>query len=86
MNRKIETGLIVVREDIFTKIRKNIFSVIFSKEAILLDMLSEIEKPKNIITGKIVIPKEIKRYWNLFTFDNYTFLVYRDIQRYLQIL
>lgn len=62
MNRKIETGLIVVREDIFTKIRKNIFSVIFSKEAILLDMLSEIEKPKNIITGIIVIPKEIKRY------------------------
>ena len=64
MGKKVETGLIIVKDDIFTKIRKNIFAIFFSKEAKMLQMLEEIERPKNIITGKIIIPKEIniKRY------------------------
>lgn len=61
MSKKIENGLIIVKEDIFSKIRKNIFSMFFSKEAKLLDMLANIERPKNRINGKIIIPKEIKR-------------------------
>lgn len=61
MSKKIETGLIIVKEDIFSKIRRNIFSIFFSKEAKLLDMLADIERPKNRINGKIIIPKEIKR-------------------------
>ena len=60
MSKKVETGLIVVKDDIFTKIRKNIFAVIFRKEAILLDMLSEMERPRNKVCGEIIIPKEIK--------------------------
>ncbi len=62
MSKKIETGLIIVKDDIFTKIRKNIFSVFFKKENQLLEMLYDIEKPRNKTTGKIIIPKEIKRY------------------------
>lgn len=61
MSKKIETGLIIVKEDIFTKIRRNIFAIFFSKEAKLLDMMAEIERPRNQVYGKIIIPKEIKR-------------------------
>lgn len=59
---KIETGLIVVKDDIFSKIRKNLFAIFFKKENKLLNMLYEIEKTRNQVHGKIVIPKEIKRY------------------------
>lgn len=62
MSKKIETGLIIVKEDIFTKIRRTIFVTFFKKENKLLKMMYDIEKPKNKITEKIVIPKEIKRY------------------------
>lgn len=62
MSKKIETGLIIVKEDIFTKIRRTIFATFFKKENKLLKMMYDIEKPKNKITEKIVIPKEIKRY------------------------
>ena len=62
MSEKIETGLIIVKDDIFTKIRKNIFAIFFKKENELLDMLYEIERPRNQVYGKIIIPKEIKRY------------------------
>ena len=61
MSKKIETGLIIVKEDIFTKIRRNIFATFFKKENKLLKMIYDIEKPKNKITEKIIIPKEIKR-------------------------
>lgn len=62
MGKKIETGLIVVKDDIFTKIRRNIFSLFFSKEAKLLEMINEIERPRNQVNGKIIIPKEIKKF------------------------
>lgn len=62
MVKKVDTGLIVVKEDIFTKIRKNLFTIFFKKENELLNMLYQIEKPRNKIYGEIIIPKEIKRY------------------------
>ncbi len=62
MSKRAETGLIIVKDDIFTSIRKNLFAIFFKKENDLLNMLYEIEKPRNKITGKIIIPKEIKRY------------------------
>ena len=62
MSKKIETGLIIVKEDIFTKIRKNLFSIFFRKENELLNILYEMEKPRNQFSGKIIIPKEIKRF------------------------
>ncbi len=62
MSKKIETGLIVVKDDLFTKMRRSIFSVFFKKENRLLQMVYDIEKPKNRITDKIIVPKEIKRY------------------------
>lgn len=61
MKKKIETGLIVIKDDIFTKIKKNIFSIFFSKENELLEKLYDIQKPRNINIDKIIIPKEIKR-------------------------
>lgn len=62
MSKKIETGLILIKDDLFTKIRRSIFSVFFKNENRLLQMMYDIEKNKNIITDKIIIPKEIKRY------------------------
>lgn len=61
MSKKIETGLIVVKDDIFSKIKRNIFVLLFNKEAQLLDMLADIERPRNKINGNIIIPKEIKK-------------------------
>lgn len=61
MSKKIETGLIVLKDDIFSKIRRHIFSIFFSKETKILDMLLEIEKPRNKINGKVIIPKEMKK-------------------------
>lgn len=59
MEKKVETGLILVKDDIFIKIRKNLFAVFFKKENELLNMLYEIERPRNQVYGKIIIPKEI---------------------------
>lgn len=61
MSKKIETGLIVIKDDIFTKIKKNIFAIFFSRENELLEKLYDIQKPRNINIDKIIIPKEIKR-------------------------
>lgn len=61
MSKKIETGLIVLKDDLFTKIRRSIFSLFFKKENRLLQMIYDIEKPKNRIIDKIIVPKEIKR-------------------------
>ena len=61
MSKKIETGLILVKDDVFKKIRKSIFSILFRKENELLQMLYDMERPRNKVTGKIIIPKEIKR-------------------------
>lgn len=60
MKNKVETGLIVVKDDLFSKIRKNIFAILFRKEDKLLNMIYELEKPKNKVIGKIIIPKEIR--------------------------
>ena len=59
MGKKIETGLIIVKEDMFSKIRKNLFAIIFKKENELLNKIYEIEKPRNVVRGKIIIPKEM---------------------------
>jgi hypothetical protein len=62
MRKKVETGLILVKEDIFTKIRRNLFSIFFSEEMEILEKIRDLEKPKNKVTGKVIIPKEIKKY------------------------
>lgn len=59
MSKKIETGLIIVKEDIFSRIRKNLFAIFFKKENELLNKLYEIEKHRNVVCGKVIIPKEI---------------------------
>ena len=59
MGKKIETGLIIVKEDMFSKIRKNLFAIIFKKENELLNKIYEIEKPQNVVRGKVIIPKEM---------------------------
>lgn len=59
MSKKVETGLIVVKEDVFSRIRKNLFAIFLKKENELLNKLYEIEKPRNIVRGKVIIPKEI---------------------------
>lgn len=59
---KVENGLIIVKDDIFSKIRKNLFAVFFKKENRLLEMLYDIERPRNKVTGKVIVPKEIRNY------------------------
>ena len=61
MGKRVETGLIVVKDDPFTIIRRNLFAIFFKKEAKLLNMLADIEKPRNVINGKIIIPKEMRK-------------------------
>lgn len=58
----METGLIIVKDNVFNKIRKNLFSIFFRKENELLNMIYDIERPRNKVTGKVIIPKEIKRF------------------------
>lgn len=59
MGKKIETGLIIVKEDVFYRIRKNLFAIFFKKENELLNKIYEIEKPRNVVHGKVIIPKEM---------------------------
>ena len=59
MGKKMETGLIIVKEDIFFRIRKNLFAIFFKKENELLNKIYEIEKPRNVVHGKVIIPKEM---------------------------
>ena len=59
MGEKVETGLIIVKEDVFSRIRKNLFAIFFKKENELLNKIYEIEKPRNVVRGKVIIPKEI---------------------------
>lgn len=60
MGKKIENGLIVVKEDLFTKIRRNLFVIFFKEEAEIYEKIRKLEQPRNRINGKIIIPKEIK--------------------------
>lgn len=60
MDKKIQTGLIVVKEDLFTKIRRNLFAIFFKEEAEIYEKIRKLEQPRNSIIGKIIIPKEIK--------------------------
>ena len=59
MGEKVETGLIIVKEDVFSRIRKNLFAIFFKKENELLNKIYEIEKSRNVVRGKVIIPKEI---------------------------
>ena len=56
--KKTDTNFI--KDDAFTRIRRNIFALFYKKEARLLEMVSEMERPRNAVNGKIVIPKEMK--------------------------
>lgn len=62
MEKNIETSLVIVKDDFFCKIRKNLFYLFFKKENELLSMVKELEKPKNKIGNNIIIPKELKGY------------------------
>ena len=58
MVKKIETGLIIVKETPFDKIRRKILNIIYGKDYKILqefENLMKTNRPKNII-----IPKSIK--------------------------
>ncbi len=54
-----ETALIIRKEDIFSKIRRRLYALFFPIEANIENRIKQIERPKNVITGQIIIPKEI---------------------------
>ena len=58
----LETGLIIRKEDIFSRMRRTLYAIFFPVEASIEYKIKEIEKPKNVITGKIIVPKEIGKY------------------------
>lgn len=60
MKGKMETGLIVRKDDVFSKIRRRLFTLFYPKEAKMLKKIGEIERPRNVVTGKVIIPREIK--------------------------
>ena len=62
MKTILETGLIIRKEDIFSRMRRTLYAIFFPVEASIEYKIKEIEKPKNVITGKIIVPKEIGKY------------------------
>ena len=59
MSKKVETGLIVVKDDVFTKIRRKLLSVFFKENKLMYEIYN-FGKPKKDIAGHVIIPKEIK--------------------------
>ena len=66
MSKVVETGLILKKETIFDKLRKNLFMLFFQEEYMLMKQIDEFLMPKSINVSKIIIPteigKEIKKY------------------------
>ena len=51
----------VIKENKFDKILKNLFRFIFKQEYELMYKIDKITMPKKTDTSKIIIPKEIKK-------------------------
>lgn len=60
MSKVIETSLILRKETVIDKIRKNLFMLIFQKDYQMIQRLDELIMPKRPKkNSKIVIPKEM---------------------------
>lgn len=55
-----QTSLIIKKESLYEKIRKSLITLIYQKDAIMIQQLEELLKPqKPNLKEKIIIPKEI---------------------------
>ena len=60
MGNLVETSLIIKKETIFDKIRKNLFLFIYQKDYEMIRRLEDLIKPKRPNSNsQIIIPKEI---------------------------
>ena len=59
MKPTLEMGLVIRKEDIFSKMRRTLYAIFFPVEFKIEAKIRELERPKNIVTGKIIIPREI---------------------------
>ena len=59
MKPNLEMGLVIRKEDIFSKMRRTLYAIFFPVEYKIETKIREIERPRNVVTGKIIIPKEI---------------------------
>lgn len=62
MDKITQTSLIIKKENLYDKIRKSLFILIYKKDYKMLQRLEELMKPKRPKeTSKIVIPKEMRK-------------------------
>lgn len=58
MVKQIETSLVIRKESIYAKIRRNLYILMYGKDYEMIQTLEERIKPKRP-NGKIIIPKEM---------------------------
>ncbi|MCI8759778.1 MAG: hypothetical protein HFJ34_01400 [Clostridia bacterium] len=58
MVKQIETSLVIRRESIYAKIRRNLYGLMYGKDYKMIQTLDVLIRPKRP-NGKIIIPKEI---------------------------
>lgn len=62
MSNLMETSLVIKKETIYDRIRKNLFVLIYRKDFKMMQRLDDLIKPKRPNpSNKIIIPKEIGR-------------------------
>lgn len=60
MGNLLETGLIIKKETVFDKIRKNLFVFIYQKDYQMIQKLEDLIKPKRPKpNSQIIVPKEM---------------------------
>ena len=54
-----ETSLVIRKETIYDKIRRNLLRWVYQKDFFMMQRLEELMQPKRPNKNKIIIPKEI---------------------------
>ena len=60
MKKKLETGLIVSKNNLYTKIKRFFFTIFFQKEAKALKKIEKLQNSKKH-SQKIIIPEDIEK-------------------------
>lgn len=61
MANLIEMSLIIRKETLYDKMRKNLFQLIYGKDYLIIQRLDVLIKPKRPKQNTIVIPKEMRK-------------------------
>lgn len=70
MKNKLENGLIVSKNNFYTKLKRFFFTILFHKESKMLDKFEKIQKSHKP-TKKVIIPEDIEKNRILKIQENY---------------